>query len=76
MSPIVEKFRVPKIDLSLSLEQGLIQAGLFLPDLSNADMLSRMDIAESWQEWPYYHNAVASGLSLSNGLPLTSTWLL
>ena len=76
ISPTIEKFQVPKVDLSLTLEQSLIQAGLYSPDLANPTTLSRPEIADSWQEWPYYHNSVACGLGLTNKLKLDSGWLL
>ena len=76
INPVVDRFKEPKADFSLKLEQALIQAGLFSPDLASAGTLSRQELAEPWIEWPFYHNSVAWGLSLSDGLSLSSSWLI
>ena len=73
INPVVDRFKEPKADFSLKLEQALIQAGLFSPDLASSGTLSRQEIADSWQEWPFYHNSVACGLSLCDGLSLSSS---
>ena len=76
INPVVDRFKEPKADFSLKLEQALIQAGLFSPDLASAGTLSRQELADPWSEWPFYHNSVACGLSLSDGLSLNSSWLI